>query len=1613
MKMHLHRIGVLLGVVAMLYSYEFAHAGTIEGTVYSYDGRTLADVVVRAKQSAGTHFDYDARTDASGHYRIQSIATGEYIVRVVNVDDYVDEYYNNVLNPADAVTIKISPESIITGIDFHLDQGGFIRGIIRTPNGDIVRDAINVGFYDAREKIDRGYAMNNRQGEYISPALPAGRHIILAGNPGLGYITTYYKNSPTWDMAYPVTVTVGDTVDDIDFQLAKGGAIKGLVLDDGQPAAPISAWVVVEDWETHQWCSEANSSWKTGEYCAAGLAPGNYRIYIFSVDPTKYHTAEIPYPVVVTSGDTIPNINFSLTPVTYTKIQNEFIEVMVTDKYPGTNFSMQTLEGLPNTFWDDNKPLLFGHPWPHTSYTTLKVEDEVAVFGSDQGEAVVTNGQRSIPTAIQLGNGDPAVTWSWTYKNVRVDQTISLTRSEWSVDRIEDTAELRYTITNNGAGRVIGLRILFDTMLGENDGAPIKTADGDFVQMEQEFIGAAIPEWWTAIEGDPTRTIFSAQGTLKKYDATVPDRFAILRWRDIFRQPWDYTLNDTSRITFDSAVAMWWEPVFMQAGESKTLITYYGLGKMLPDSVAPYLNPVQPLADALDAPLDKPIIVEVHDDYRGVEVNSIHMWVNNAPVMPAMQIGAENKIITLTWQPNTPFLFNNHVTVRVTAQDMAYTPNAMDESYQFSLQRDVTPPRVVPVYPLANSTNDVKQLAIQFMLADTIAGVDWNTIQVHVQNNPLVPTTIDGDMLHTRILMPELSFAYNDTVSVTVAAADKSNPPNAIQPPYFYRFFIAQDTLGPVIAPVSPTAGQTNVPLNTNISFKVTDDRTGVADVRLYVDAKNAEPLLVDGSTLTFHPAQQFMENDTINIRITAKDRAQPGNASELKYQFYTLRDSLPPWTSAHQPAKSAEQVPRNTAISMTIQDDMSGVDTSFVNLRVNGGSVVPSFQKLSQGYRISWQPDTLFQYNQIVSVRLTAQDYARHPNQMNPDDYSFSIIEDKQPPILSYLTPAPGDTGVLPSAHIAFRLTDAVAGVDTSAVGIVVNDVSMASVLEMHREGDVWFVSSHMPPNQAHGQQIRVRIHARDLSHPANLLDSTYTFKLTDRRDRQAPFTYGHHPTPGQTNVRITDSVAVHLADLQSGVDLQSIKMRINGRSVRPMINGFVYDYQLMYKPATPFSYGDSVTVEIDAADLADTPNIMPTEKYVFYPETDVQPPVIRFISPGDSAVEVPVTSSLQFEITDTQSGVDAGSIQLRVNNEIVQPNIAGTPKYTTVEWKPENRFAYNQQIRISANAADLIVPPNKSDAEFIFWTRVDTIAPYIVDMQPAPGETNVLNRPTILFRLLDDVAGVSQESIQVQVNNIDVTPDISGTPNEFIIEYTPDTGFASGEKVTVRVDACDLSEPANCLQNWQSYFFIREALPDLVASISADSTTLLVHSSVNVHGQVIANEVDVEQPFDMKFEHKGEIIDAETVNNLPVSFEQRMDAAVQFDTIGRHLIRFTVDPDNRITESDETNNVVDIYIRVNEGELRLSSNPFTPNNDGFNDEVEFDFSRFQLSHPSLKVFDMQGRPVITLHTPSASTFVWDGMNRDRQLVLPGVYLYVLQDGDRHVSRGYVVLAR
>jgi hypothetical protein len=87
---------------------------------------------------------------------------------------------------------------------------------------------------------------------------------------------------------------------------------------------------------------------------------------------------------------------------------------------------------------------------------------------------------------------------------------------------------------------------------------------------------------------------------------------------------------------------------------------------------------------------------------------------------------------------------------------------------------------------------------------------------------------------------------------------------------------------------------------------------------------------------------------------------------------------------------------------------------------------------------------------------------------------------------------------------------------------------------------------------------------------------------------------------------------------------------------------------------------------------------------------------------------------------------------------------------------------------------------------------------------------------------------------------------------------------------------------------------------------------------------------------------------------------------------------------------------------------------NPITPNGDGKNDVARITFYDFELFNPSVKLFDLRGIQVNTIFQQTAPGEIhWDGSDEHRQSVLPGVYLWVLEDGGKKIASGSITVIR
>lgn len=238
-------------------------------------------------------------------------------------------------------------------------------------------------------------------------------------------------------------------------------------------------------------------------------------------------------------------------------IRNTYIEAYIASN---GQFTMGTIEGDPDSSTDNNKKLLFGHPDPWSSETLVRIDDVDYWFHEHVTDVSFTEDNQCISTAVISG--------------VEVRQILTLMKNPYT--NLEDLISIQYAYTNTSSTtKQIGIRIMLDTMLGNNDGAPFRVNGADVVT-EVEYTGNSVPQYWQSFDSLEQPNV-TATGFFYFSNTEAPDKVQFAHWGSISGSDWDYQVTSNKSVTGDSAVAAYFNPRAVAAGGSNSVVTYYGI----------------------------------------------------------------------------------------------------------------------------------------------------------------------------------------------------------------------------------------------------------------------------------------------------------------------------------------------------------------------------------------------------------------------------------------------------------------------------------------------------------------------------------------------------------------------------------------------------------------------------------------------------------------------------------------------------------------------------------------------------------------------------------------------------------------------------------------------------------------------------------------------------------------------------------------------------------------------------------------------------------------------------------------------------------------------------
>lgn len=229
-------------------------------------------------------------------------------------------------------------------------------------------------------------------------------------------------------------------------------------------------------------------------------------------------------------------------------ISNDYIQCAIQSS---GNFTIGTADG---------DCLLFDHPDGMTSQTLIRIDERDYIFDDLITDITKISNEKCVITA--------------KVDDVEVQQILQIENNPSTTRK--DLISIQYQCTNRSTEKKnIGIRIMMDTMLGENDGSPFKI-NGDPVTREREYRGEGIPKIFQAMNSlkDPN---IVATGYLYYNQAERPDKVQFASWTDIHDSDWEYVVNTSQTILHDSALAVYFDEEPLAAQKTKTVVTRYGV----------------------------------------------------------------------------------------------------------------------------------------------------------------------------------------------------------------------------------------------------------------------------------------------------------------------------------------------------------------------------------------------------------------------------------------------------------------------------------------------------------------------------------------------------------------------------------------------------------------------------------------------------------------------------------------------------------------------------------------------------------------------------------------------------------------------------------------------------------------------------------------------------------------------------------------------------------------------------------------------------------------------------------------------------------------------------
>jgi len=377
------------------------------------------------------------------------------------------------------------------------------------------------------------------------------------------------------------------------------------------------------------------------------------------------------------------------------------------------------------------------------------------------------------------------------------------------------------------------------------------------------------------------------------------------------------------------------------------------------DKTAPTVISVTPANNSLSASVNSSATATFSEIIDDATITTSSFSVKKGNISVPGNVTYSGTIATFT--PATTFLSGTMYTATISTSVKDTAGNALSADYTWTFTTavltDITPPAVLTVFPLANSTSvstDTKPAATfsEPMNQSTITSSSF-TVK---QGSEAVAGSISFSE-NTVTFTPSSALAPNAVHTINISTAVKDTAGNSLANAYFWSFTTAAlaDVTPPTILSVLPLSNATAVSTDIKpvVTFSEPINQTTITTSSFTVkqgSAVVAGSLSFSGNTVTFSPSSVLAPNAvyTINISTAVKDVAGNSLANAYSWSFTTVA-AVPAGKSF-----SADVVPILNLCNTCHKHGwtVSSTASTFYTNLVNGGYVNPTSYTTSKIYK-------------------------------------------------------------------------------------------------------------------------------------------------------------------------------------------------------------------------------------------------------------------------------------------------------------------------------------------------------------------------------------------------------------------------------------------------------------------------------------------------------------------------------------------------------------------------------------------------------------------------------------------------------------------------------------